>query len=111
MKRYTLQKNIIYIILVVLLLIPFAVSAQFPLEVAFTPNPLFSEANFLPVDDSIGTAEVTNNSGVSQTILAASANVTDPDGLGNLPRLFPTQRIAVCQRVVLHAARDSRFGR
>ena len=62
MNKHTLQNNIIYIVLAVLLSMPFTVYGQTPLEVVFTPKPLFSEGNFFPVDDSIGTAEVTNNS-------------------------------------------------
>lgn len=84
MKKYTLQNNIIYIIFGILFLIPFVVSAQAPLEVVFTPDPLFAEGNFLPLDDSVGTAEVTNNSGETQTVLAAAVNTSDPDGLGDL---------------------------
>jgi len=84
MNKHTLQNNIIYIVLAVLLSMPAVASAQVPLEVMFTPDPLFSEGNFLPVDDSVGTAKVTNNSGMTQTILAATANMSDPDGFGDL---------------------------
>jgi len=85
MNKLILQNKILYTILGILLLFPFALSAQAPprLEVVFTPNPLFSEDSVLPGDGVSGTVMVTNNSGESQTIITETINVSDPDGLSD----------------------------
>lgn len=57
------------------------------LEVLFTPDPLFSEANFLPLDETFGTVKVTNNSGVEKTILTEAINVFDNDNFSSLLHL------------------------
>ena len=54
-----------------------------PLEVTFTPDPLFNETNFLPSDDSQGTVTVENNTEATQTILTEAINVSDNDNLGS----------------------------
>ena len=61
--------------------------AQTPLDVQFVPNPLFTKPNFLPLDETSGTATVTNNSGTTQTILTEAINVSDDDNFGSLLRL------------------------
>ena len=63
----------------------FAVEA--PLEVQFDPNPLFDEANFLPLDETSGVVTVTNNSGTTQTILTEAINIFDNDNFSNLLHL------------------------
>jgi len=85
MNKLILQNKILYTILGILLLFPFALSAQeLPrLEVVFTPDPLFSEDSVLPGDGVSGTVMVTNNSGESQTIITEAINVSDPDGLSD----------------------------
>src|SRR3990167_5240502 len=64
----------------------FAVEA--PLEVQFDPNPLFDEANFLPLDETSGVVTVTNDSGATQTILTEAINILDNDNLGSLLHLI-----------------------
>ncbi|MDO8471142.1 MAG: fibronectin type III domain-containing protein [bacterium] len=63
------------------------VFAVAPLEVTFDPDPLFEEENFLPLDETSGTATVTNNSGVEQNILTEAINILDDDNFSNLLRL------------------------
>lgn len=54
------------------------------LIVEFNPNPLFSESNFLPGDQTNPkTATVTNNTDSSQDIIIEAINVNDPDNLGS----------------------------
>src|SRR3989344_6512917 len=74
-----------------ILIVPIALTTVFgfasnvlaaPLEVEFNPDPLFSESNFLPADDTESTVTVTNNSEASQTILTEAINVFDNDNLG-----------------------------
>src|SRR3989344_6050611 len=57
------------------------------LDVTFTPNPLFSQSNFLPMDVISGTVAVTNNSGTTQNILTEAINVSDADNFGSLLNL------------------------
>src|SRR3989344_6222699 len=61
------------------------------LDVQFVPDPLFDEANFLPLDETSGTAAVTNNSGTEQTILTEAINVLDDDDFGSLLHLTITK--------------------
>ncbi len=58
-----------------------------PLEVLFTPDPLFNQPNFLPADEVSGTAVVSNDSGESQTILTEAINIADSDNFGSLLHL------------------------
>lgn len=58
-----------------------------PLDVTFTPDPLFNEANFLPLDETSGTATVTNDSGATQNILTEAINVLDSNNFGSLLHL------------------------
>ena len=58
-----------------------------PLVVDFDPDPLFDEANFLPLDETFGTVTVTNDSGTDQTILTEAINVSDDDNFGSLLHL------------------------
>ena len=58
-----------------------------PLVVDFDPDPLFDEANFLPLDETSGTVTVTNNSGEEQDILTEAINILDNDDFGSLLRL------------------------
>lgn len=60
---------------------PFLAQAA-DLEVNFTPDPLFSEGNFLPGDTITGSAAVINNSSETQRVITEAINKTDPDGLG-----------------------------
>ena len=53
------------------------------LVVDFVPDPLFEQNNFLPEDTSEGTVTVTNNSGLTQTVLTESINGFDSGGLGD----------------------------
>jgi len=52
------------------------------LGVVFTPNPLFSEIDFLPGSKATGTVAVTNNSTTTQEIITEAINVKDAGGLG-----------------------------
>jgi hypothetical protein len=61
--------------------------ADAPLGVQFVPNPLFNKTNFLPLDETSGTATVTNNSGATQTVLTEAINITDNNNLGSLLHL------------------------
>jgi len=54
------------------------------LVVVFQPNPLFSEANFLPGDTVGGSAQVTNNTAETQKIGTQAVSVSDPDDLGGV---------------------------
>jgi hypothetical protein len=63
------------------------VFADAPLSVQFVPNPLFVNPNFLPLDETSGTATVTNNSGTTQNIGTEAINVFDNDNFGNLLHL------------------------
>ena len=58
-----------------------------PLDVVFTPDPLFNKTNFLPLDETSGIVTVANNSGSPQTILTEAINVLDNDDFGGLLRL------------------------
>ena len=64
----------------------FAVAVT-PLDVQFVPDPLFVKPNFLPLDETYGTATVSNNSGATQTILTEANHVLDNDHFGNLLKL------------------------
>src|SRR3990167_9844648 len=57
--------------------------AQSPLSVTFTPNPLFEQGNFLPVDEATGTVEVDNLGSEPQTVIAEAVNVLDPNNLSS----------------------------
>jgi hypothetical protein len=61
--------------------------ADAPLGVQFVPNPLFNKTNFLPLDETSGTATVTNNSGATQTVLTEAINIADNNNLGSLLHL------------------------
>ena len=60
-----------------------SVFAVDPLNVIFTPDPLFTKPNFLPNDDAEGIVVVTNNSLESQTIITEAINAFDNDNLGS----------------------------
>ena len=53
------------------------------LDVVFTPNPIFTQANFLPGDTATGTARVYNLGPDPQTVIAEAAHVLDPDNLSS----------------------------
>ena len=57
------------------------------LDVQFVPDPLFDEANFLPLDETSGVVTVTNNSGTEQTILTEAINIFDDNNFGSLLNL------------------------
>ena len=88
------MKNILKI-----LLLPIAITAMLggfapsvfadspPFSVIFAPDPLFVQANFLPLDETSGVVTVTNNSGASQTILTEAINILDDDNFGSLLHL------------------------
>ncbi|MDO8569271.1 MAG: fibronectin type III domain-containing protein [bacterium] len=81
-------KNLILPIAVVTMLGSFAPRAlAAPLEVLFTPDPLFDETSFLPLDATSGVVTVTNNSGVGQNILTEAINILDNDNFGSLLHL------------------------
>jgi len=65
--------------------------AQSPLSVTFTPNPLFEQGNFLPVDEATGTVEVDNLGSEPQTVIAEAVNVLDPDNLSSQFHLLITK--------------------
>ena len=58
-----------------------------PLDVQFIPDPLFVKPNFLPLDETSGTATVTNNSGQEQTIATEAINILNNDNFGSLLHL------------------------
>ncbi len=57
------------------------------IDVVFAPDPIFTQANFIPLDETSGVATVTNNSGLPQTILTEAINVSDDDNFGSLLHL------------------------
>lgn len=79
------MKNLIFVFIFIFFAMGFAISAYAePLEVTFTPDPLFENTNFLPGDDAIGEVSVTNNTGSTQNILTEAINIIDGDNLSNL---------------------------
>ncbi len=61
---------------------PIAFAQSTPLQVTFTPNPLFDQSNFLPGDDSVGTVDVVNNTESEQEVVVEAINVSDHDSFG-----------------------------
>lgn len=61
----------------------FAHAQSSPLDVVFTPDPLFDEANFLPGDSESGTVSVSNNSESDQEVQTEAVNISDSDGLSS----------------------------
>lgn len=53
------------------------------LVVEFESTPLFSEANFLPGNEVVRYAKVTNNTGALKDIIAEAINVSDPDSFAD----------------------------
>ena len=53
------------------------------LDVVFTPNPIFTQATFLPADTATGTAKVYNLGPEPQTVIAEAAHVLDPDNFSS----------------------------
>ena len=63
------------------------------LDVVFEnePDPLFSEANFLPGNEVIRTVEVSNNYTEAKDVLVEAINASDDDNLGDKLRLVITE--------------------
>ena len=59
-----------------------------PLEVTFTPNPLFNSVNFAPGNQVSGTVTVANDSGTSQNLLTEAINISDPTDFGDALRIL-----------------------
>lgn len=57
------------------------------LGVQFVPDPLFVQANFLPLDETSGTVTVTNNGDASKIILTEAINILDNNNFGSLLHL------------------------
>ena len=66
-------------------------AATLTLDVVFTPNPIFTQANFLPGDTATGTARVYNLGPEPQTVIAEAAHVLDPDNLSSQLHLLITK--------------------
>lgn len=67
-------------------------AAPAPLEVTFSPNPLFKEVNFAPGNQTTGIVEVSNNSGSSQNIIVEATNISvDTSGFGDKLKLVITE--------------------
>ena len=84
-----IQKSIISVITTTMTLFGFVsnVFAVDPLNVVFNPNPLFVQANFLPLDETSGVVTITNNSDATQDVLTEAINVLDDDNFGSLLHL------------------------
>lgn len=85
-RPITTRGNILsgVIIAAALFVVTPARAAPDDLIVEFQATPLFSEANFLPGNDIVRWAKVTNNTADTRPIAVEAINTSDPDGLGDV---------------------------
>lgn len=83
MKLFNINKftkiSIVVLVVAGMSLTGTSYAAPDDLVVEFESTPLFSEANFLPGNEVVRYAKVTNNTGSSKDIIAEAINVSDSD--------------------------------
>ena len=92
--KMTFNKKILLSLIIRFAMFAFVVPARAAsalLDVVFAPNPIFTQANFLPADTATGTARVYNLSAETQTVIAEAVHVLDPDNLSSQLHLLITK--------------------